>query len=199
MRSRKTLRPCMAACLTLLALALTACSGSEDGSGDKPSASKGVDMHRLKAGQSITASFREAEGDITYTAVAQKVDLGTEAEAKELAAVGGSLVTDVKIKGLVPAVAHVKYTSKGGVVLNPYPDVGDIVEIYADGRRGIQLLERAHEEPGCVSDRDIAQWDQGRSYVLCQTFMVPKGTKDLAVHWKPRKNGMAYVWKFKTP
>ncbi|MEU6112955.1 hypothetical protein ABZ840_00055 [Streptomyces sp. NPDC047117] len=195
MLNRKTSWLRAAAPVAVLALALTACGGGGKGEAkgstsklqeDKPAS------REMATGESATSSFKEDDGKITYDVLAQKVDVGTEADTKKM-------VDDpAKAKGFVPAVAHVKYTNKGGGVVASYPSVGDNAEIYADGRRGTILIGAADDAPGCESDTDIENWKKGASHVLCETYMVPKGTKELAVHWSAEDDGEPYIWTFKT-
>ncbi|MEV8022935.1 hypothetical protein AB0O76_42935 [Streptomyces sp. NPDC086554] len=193
MQNRKLLWLRAAAPVSILAIALTACAGPDEDSGSrsKGGASKAAGR-QLSAGESVTAAFEEDEGEITYTAVAQKVTVGTKADAE-------SMSDPKKVTGYVPVVAHVKYTSRGGVVFNTYPNVGDIVEIYADGTPGSNLAYALDDAPGCEKDMDIVNWKPGRSHVICQTCMVPKGAKELAVHWAPKDGKPPYVWTFKNP
>ncbi len=196
MLNQKTLWLRAAAPVAVLALSLTACGGS--GGGDstaKSSTSKLQDdkaesSRELATGESATSPFKEDDGKVTYSVLAQKVDVGTEADTKKM-------VDDpAKARGFVPAVAHVQYTNKGGGVVSSYPSVGENVEIYADGQRGTILIGAADDAPGCESDSDIENWKKGQSHVLCETYMVPKGAKELAVHWAAEDDGEPYIWKF---
>ncbi|WP_227025196.1 hypothetical protein [Streptomyces tsukubensis] len=151
-----------AAPAAVLALTLTACGGSDSKdtaaeTNKGGSVSKGQDKadekeagtKELGVGESVTSPFKEDDGKITYEIVAQKVDVGTAEDAKKL-------VDDPKkAAGLVPVVAHLKYTNKGGGVVSSYPEVGDNVEIHADGTRGNILIGAADDAPGCESDSDI--------------------------------------------
>ncbi|MFF1714387.1 hypothetical protein [Streptomyces sp. NPDC058268] len=203
-QNRKMLWLRTAAPVAVLAVALTAC---DDGGSDKISSSKDntssstgtasklqddkADDHQLGAGQSATVTFKEDDGSITYSVVAQKVDFGTEADTRKL-------VSDPeKAKGFVPVVAHVKYTNKGGGAVSSYPSVGDNVEIYADGARGSILIGASDDAPGCESDSDIENWAEGQSHVICETYMIPKGARDVAVHWVAEDSHKPYVWTFK--
>ncbi|MFK4066539.1 hypothetical protein [Streptomyces sp. NPDC029674] len=193
MQNRKRLWLRAAAPVPILAMALTACTGVDGESDSKPEgpASKAGYRH-LSAGDSVTATFEEADGEITYTAIAQKVTVGTKADA-------ALALHPEQVKGFVTVVAHVKYTSRGGVVVNSYPDVGDVVEIYADGAPGANLGDAQDDAPGCEKDMDIVNWEPGRSHVICQTYMVPKEAEEIAVHWAPKEGEPRYVWTFKNP
>ncbi|MFD7610438.1 hypothetical protein [Streptomyces sp. NPDC059828] len=196
--------------VAVLALALTACNGGDDaagtgkesaGSGKSSAPAKGStgeledggsDDQQLGAGESAKAAFKEDDGAITYSVAAQKVNIGTEEDTKKL-------VSDpAKAKGFVPAVAYVKYTNEGGGTVASYPDVGDNVEVYADGNRGSILIGASEDAPGCESDSDIENWGKGQSHVICQTYMIPKGSKEVAVHWAADEDSnKPYVWTFK--
>ncbi|MBZ4020083.1 hypothetical protein [Streptomyces purpurogeneiscleroticus] len=196
--NRKTLWLRAAAPVAVLALTLTACGGS--GGGDSKNGAKSgtsklqedkAESRELATGESATSPFKEDDGKITYSVLAQKVDVGTEADTKKM-------VDDpAKAKGFVPAVAHVKYTNKGGGTVASYPSVGDNVEIYADGQRGTILIGAADDAPGCESDSDIENWKKGESHVLCETYMVPKSAKELSVRWSAEDEGQPYSWTFK--
>ncbi|ARF56973.1 hypothetical protein [Streptomyces gilvosporeus] len=193
-----------------LALTLTACGGKEDASGAQVDAAKSgsgaasgataqknaadrVVSSGLKPGQSGTRKFREGSGKltVTYEIAAQKVHVGTEADAQKL-------VSDPKdAKGLVAATAFVKYTNKGGGEVTGLPDVDNQAEIYADGRRGGLLIGAAENLPGCDDPIDIDSWKTGQSHVICQTYMIPKGAKSMEVHWAADDaDGDPLIWKF---
>ncbi|MGV9878393.1 hypothetical protein [Streptomyces sp. NPDC003006] len=187
-----------AAPVAVLALALTACGGGDDKkSEEKPktdaanSQAKPKEPAALKAGESTTGKVKEGDATVTYDVAAQKVDLGTEAETKKL-------VSDPKkAKGLVAAVAHVKYTHKAGAPLADVPDVGDGAEIYADGTRGGLLIGASEDAAGCEDELELEGWKKGESHVLCQTYLVPVGTKELEVQWTPEgSEAEPTVWKF---
>lgn len=189
-----------AAPVAVLALTLTACGGSEDtaktdkggsvSEGRDKEKAKEADTKELGAGESATSPFKEDDGKITYDIVAEKVDVGTAADTKEL-------VSDPKqAKGLVPVVAHIKYTNKGGGTVASYPSVGDNVEIHADGTRGTILIGASDDAPGCESDSDIENWKQGESHVICETYMVPEKAKELKVNWAPEDDAAPFIWTF---
>ncbi|MFM9372117.1 hypothetical protein [Streptomyces sp. Da 82-17] len=192
-----------AAPVAVLALALTACGGSGEEPADKAKESASSDSKPkgdspaggeaeagpLKAGESVTAPFKEDDAKITYDIAAQKVDLSTEAEAQKM-------VKDPKdAKGLVAATAHVKFTNKSGGVVASSPDVGMETEIYADGVRGGLLMFASEDAPGCDDTVDIENWKAGQSYTICQTYMVPAGAKSIEVRW-PEEGGATHTWAF---
>ncbi|MFE0176361.1 hypothetical protein ACFWZ2_29000 [Streptomyces sp. NPDC059002] len=186
----------VAAPVAVLALALTACGGgdddkSEDKKADAPkSQTKPKEAPALAAGDSTTGKVKEGDAVVTYDVAAQKIDVGTEAETKKL------VQDPSKAKGMVPAVAHLKYTHKGGAPLKDTPDVADTTEIYADGTRGGLLIGAAEDAPGCEDKLDLEGWKQGESHVLCETYLIPAGSKSLEVHWAAKEDGEPVVWKF---
>ncbi|AOP50263.1 hypothetical protein [Streptomyces lydicus] len=191
----------------VLALTLTACGDDKDSAGaqdhkksnaaaDAPKTEKKsaepVAGGELKAGRRGTGKFREENGkrEITYDVAAEKVHVGTEAEARKL-------VSDPKdAKGLVAATAWITYTNKGGGVVKDMPRVGNESEIYADGRRGGLLIGAAEDGPGCEDTIDIENWKVGQSHTLCQTYMIPAGAKSVEVHWAGEGQSAPFVWKF---
>ncbi|MFI0711839.1 hypothetical protein ACH4SK_14515 [Streptomyces inhibens] len=192
----------VAAPVAVLALALTACGGGKDSAGtkgdkkrnaaDAPKTEKNpAGGGELKAGQRATGKFKEDSGKITYEVVAQKIHVGTEAEAKKL-------VSDAKdAKGLVAATAWVKYTNKGGGVVKDMPEVANESEIYADGRRGGLLIGAAEDGPGCEDTIEIENWKVGQSHTICQTYMIPKSAKSVEVHWAGEgQSDSPFIWKF---
>ncbi|AZM53545.1 hypothetical protein DMA15_13975 [Streptomyces sp. WAC 01529] len=188
----------LAAPVAVLALALTACGGGDDKkSEEKPKADAANSQAKpeapsaLSAGESTTGKVKEGDATVTYDVAAQKVDLGTEAETKKL-------VSDAKrAKGLVAAVAHVKYTHKAGAPLADVPDVGDGAEIYADGARGGLLIGASEDAAGCEDELELEGWKKGESHVICQTYLVPVGAKELEVRWAPEDSeAEPAVWKF---
>ncbi|MFF2812773.1 hypothetical protein ACFVT2_37505 [Streptomyces sp. NPDC058000] len=198
----------VAAPVAVLALALTACGGKKDASGSasgsgadtgKNSADTAAKTDKkptepaggaLKSGQSGTGQYKEESGKVTYEVAAQKVHVGTEAEAKKM-------VQDPKdANGLVAATAYVKYTNKGPGVVKGLAKVDNGTEIYADGRRGGMLIGAPENLPGCENPVDIDNWKVGESHVICQTYMIPKGAKSLEVHWGDEGATNPLIWKF---
>ncbi|MFD4987423.1 hypothetical protein [Streptomyces sp. NPDC058374] len=203
--SKKKLWLRSAAPTAVLALALTGCGGSDGDDGAAATTDKGgsVSQERdkekekeeqtreLGAGEKATSEFEEGDAKVTYEIVAKKVDVGTAKDTEEL-------VSDpAKAKGLVPAVAHVEFTLKDGGPVADYPDVGDEIEVYADGARGTILIGASDDAPGCESDSDIKDWKAGESHVICDTFMVPEAAKELTVQWSVDSDSAPYIWTFK--
>ncbi|KAF4410429.1 MULTISPECIES: hypothetical protein [Streptomyces] len=191
-----------AAPVAVLALALTACGGSDDSASadKKPADAVGKadtkpqeeEPKELAVGESAEGVVEEDAGKITYTAVAKKVDVGTEEDTKKL-------VSDPKkAEGLVPVVAHLEYTLKDGGVVPDYPSVNDDVEIHADGQRGTILIGASDDAQGCDDKNEIENWKKGESYVLCETYMIPVGAKELQVHWTANDDAEPAIWKFAT-
>lgn len=186
--------------VTVLAFALTACGGGDEpsSSGGKPAASSKeatVSTHQPSggeraAGQSATGTVKEGDQRVTYNVVAEKVDVGTEAEAQ-------GLVDDKEAaKGLVLAVAHVKFTHKAGQPLTDTPDVNDGTTIWADGKRGALLIGASDDGPGCEDSYDIENWKQGESHTLCESYLIPANSKSVEVHWSADDSSDPYIWKF---
>ncbi|MET7362660.1 hypothetical protein ABZS76_30120 [Streptomyces sp. NPDC005562] len=185
-----------AAPVAVLALALTACGGGDDKKSDdkktdaSTSQNKPAEPTSLKAGEKTTGKVKEGDVAVTYDVAAEKVDLGTEAETKKL-------VSDPKqAKGLVAATAHMKITHKAGAPVKDVPDVADTTEIYADGTRGGLLIGAAEDAPGCEDDLELEGWKTGETHTLCQTYLVPTGSKSLEVHWAAKEDGKPTIWKF---
>ncbi|MFH8489093.1 hypothetical protein [Streptomyces longisporoflavus] len=175
----------VAAPVAVLALALTACGGDD---GKKEATGKAKPGARA-TGQSATGESKEGLVSATYDVTAQKVELGTEAETAKM-------VSDPEAaKGLIPAVAHVKYTYKSATALAQSPRVSYSTRIWADGRRGTLIVGAADGKQGCENPRSIKGWKKGESHVLCETYLVPEDTKELEVHWSDQ-DGEAYIWKF---
>ncbi|WP_043265678.1 hypothetical protein [Streptomyces sp. CT34] len=198
-----------AAPVAVLAMTLTACGGHKGASngavGPSPDQQKSsadsapktdknstapAAGNALKPGQSGTGQYKEESGKVTYEVAAQKVHVGTEAEAQKM-------VRDPKdAKGLVAAIAFVKYTNKGPGIIKGLAKADVGAEIYADGRRGGVLIGAPHKLPGCEDPVDIDNWKVGQSHVLCTTYMIPKGAKALEVHWGDEGVANPLIWKF---
>lgn len=170
--------------VAVLALALTACGGD----GGRKDASDRKRVPRA-AGQSATGEAKEGNVFVTYDLTAQKVELGTEAETAKM-------VAEPKLaKGLVPAIAYVKYTHRSGPTLTQRPRASHPTTIYADGKRGTLIVGAADHAPGCEAPWSIKGWKRGETHVLCETYLVPKDAKDLEVHWS-EQGGRTFIWKF---
>ncbi|MGW5733741.1 hypothetical protein [Streptomyces sp. NPDC055261] len=168
--------------VVVLALALTACGGDKKVSPDRKKIARGT-------GQSAVGEAKEGAVLVTYALTAQKVELGTEAETAKMVS------EPEEAKGLVPAIARVRYTHKSGPTLTQRPRASHPTTIYADGRRGTLIVGAADHAPGCESPSSVKSWKRGQSHVLCETYLVPKDAKDLEVHWS-EQNGRTFVWKF---
>nr|WP_236058088.1 hypothetical protein [Streptomyces sabulosicollis] len=144
----------------------------------------------LRPGQSGTRAFKEDTGvEPTYRIAAQKVDIGTAAEAK-------TLVSDpADAEGKVPAVAYVQYTHLRGATVKEYPRVGDYAEVYADGRRGAKVTGAAGRPKGCADPDEIENWRSGQSHLLCATFLIPARARSVEVMWT-EIGGEPFVWTF---
>ncbi len=182
----------------VLALTLSACGGGDDADADakkspepKATASqaKAASGGELATGESATGKVEEEDGTVTYEITAQKVDLGTEAEAAKL------VQDKADAKGMALAVAHVKYTHKAGPALSTDSDAGDGTTIWADGQRGTLLLGSADDAPGCEDPYDVESWKTGESHTFCESYLVPANAKSLEVHWS-EEDGEPYIWKF---
>ncbi|MGW1002083.1 hypothetical protein ACWDBD_19640 [Streptomyces sp. NPDC001118] len=186
--------------VTVLAFALTACGGGDEqsSSGAKPSAKAKeatVSTHEPSggeraAGQSATGTVKEGDQNVTYEVVAEKVDVGTEAEAQRLVADKSAA------KGLVLAVAHVKFTHNAGQPLSDTPDVNDGTTMWADGKRTALLIGASNDGPGCEDPYDIEGWKQGESHTLCESYLIPANSKSVEVHWSAGDRSDPYIWKF---
>ncbi|GAA2296620.1 lipoprotein [Streptomyces violaceusniger] len=196
--------------VAVLALALTACgpfgekgdtsenarhtsrSGVTDGhqSGAQKVGMRSDGEPPLRPGQAGTRAFKEDTGvEPTYRIAAQKVDIGTAAEAKALVS------NPADAEGKVPAVAYVKYTHVRGATVKEYPRVGDYAEVYADGRRGAKVTGAAGRPKGCADSDEIKNWRSGQSYLLCNTFLVPARASSVEVMWT-EIGGEPFVWTF---
>ncbi|WP_432158588.1 hypothetical protein [Streptomyces sp. bgisy153] len=195
---RTTLRAALP--VALLACALSACSGGDShvSSGEKHAAGKEgvtVSTHDPSGGERATgqvATGAVSEGDqrVTYDVVAEKVDVGTEAEAQRLVA------DKEAAKGLVLAVAHVRFTHKAGPPLTDSPDVNDATTIWADGKRTALLIGASDDGPGCEDPYDLGGWKQGESHTLCESYLIPANSKSVEVHWSADDTSEPFIWKF---
>ncbi|MFF3343800.1 hypothetical protein [Streptomyces sp. NPDC002779] len=189
----------LAAPVAVLALALTACSGGDDEADAKspatsrakasPAAPKPSSGGAVKTGESATGVYEEDPGTVTYEILAKRVDVGTEAEAAQ------AVADPEKAAGLVPAVAHVTFTHKGGPALTGSPRVGDETTVWADGQRGSILIGAAEDAAGCEDPYDVESWKRGESHTFCETYLVPAGAKNVEVHWQEAE-GEPYTWTF---
>jgi hypothetical protein len=189
----------LAAPVAVLALALTACSGGDDEADAKspatsqakasPAARKPSSGGALKPGRSATGVYEEDRGKVTYEILAERVDVGTEAEAAQ------AVADPEDAKGLVLAVAHVTFTHRGGPALTGSPQVGDGTTVWADGQRGSILIGAAEDAAGCEDPYDIEGWKQGESHTFCETYLVPAGAKTVEVHWQEAE-AEPYTWTF---
>ncbi|MET7322490.1 hypothetical protein [Streptomyces sp. NPDC005549] len=190
----------LAAPVAALALALTACGGGDDDTGTEaksgataeaasPSPSRPVSGGDMAQGESATGKVAEDPGEVTYDVVAQKVEVGTEAEAAK------AVADAADAKGKVLATAHIKYTHKAGPALTEGSDVHDGTTVFADGQRGGVLVGASEDAPGCEDPYDVESWKQGESHVFCETCVIPAGATSVEVHWS-EEDGEPYVWKF---
>ncbi|MEU3897599.1 hypothetical protein [Streptomyces sp. NPDC045251] len=192
----------LAAPVAVLALALTACGGGDDTDADAKGKGKGSASPEASAspseaasggdlatGESATGKVAEDPGEVTYEIVAQKVDVGTEAEAAK------AVADAADAKGKVLATAHVKYTHKSGPALTDGSSVHDGTTVFADGQRGGVLIGASEDAPGCEDPYDVDSWKQGESHVFCETYVIPAGATSVEVHWE-EEDGEPYVWKF---
>ncbi|MFJ7772905.1 hypothetical protein ACIQ1J_32120 [Streptomyces sp. NPDC097107] len=188
----------VAAPVAVLALALTACGGGDDADTDAKSPaspeapaspSRAASGGELATGESATGKVAEDPGEVTYEVVAQKVEVGTEAEAAK------AVADAADAKGKVLAVAHVEYTHKSGPALTEGSDVHDGTTIFADGQRGGVLIGASDDAPGCEDTYDVESWKQGESHVFCETYVIPANSSSVEVHWS-EEDGQPYVWKF---
>jgi hypothetical protein len=184
--------------VAVLALTLSACGGGDDKADAKsPDTGKAkvfpspepASGGELGTGESATGKVAEDPGEVTYDVVAQKVDVGTEAEAAK------AVSQPDKVKGKVLAVAHVKYTHKGGPALTEGSDVDDGTTVFADGQRGSILIGASEDAAGCEDPYDVDSWKQGESHVFCETYVIPANAKSVEVHWS-EEDGEPYIWKF---
>ncbi|ANZ16827.1 hypothetical protein SNOUR_17640 [Streptomyces noursei ATCC 11455] len=208
-----------AAPVAVLALTLTACGGNKDtpssapGSASGSGSGSGMDDGKnsadtvaaadeksaqspessggvLRPGRSGTGQYKEESGKTTYEVVAQKVHVGTEAEARKV------VQSPEDAKGLVAVTAYVKFTNKGPGIVKGLPKVDNGTEIYADGQRGGLLIGAPEGLPGCEDPIDIDNWQVGESHVICQTYMIPEHSTSLEVHWGEEGAARPFIWKF---
>ncbi|MFD4525623.1 hypothetical protein ACFWP7_17185 [Streptomyces sp. NPDC058470] len=191
-----------AAPIAVLALGLTACGGGDSSDSGKSSEKQAAGKSEasvsprdpasgeLAPGKAVTGKVKEGSQSVTYDVVAEKVDLGTEAEAQKL-------VTDKEAaKGLVLAVAHVKFTHKEGPALTDRSEANKGTTIWADGKRGALLIGAADTGAGCEDPYDIEGWKAGESHTLCESYLVPADAKSIEVHWSANDEGDPSIWKF---
>ncbi|MFF7556583.1 hypothetical protein ACFZA9_27255 [Streptomyces olivaceus] len=191
----------LAAPVAVLALALTACGGGDDESETgadakspataeaSPSPSEAASGGDLAEGESATGKVAEDPGEVTFDVVAQKVDVGTEAEAAK------TVADAADAKGKVLATAYLKYTHKSGPALTEGSDVHDGATVFADGQRGGVLIGASEDAAGCEDPYDVESWKQGESHVFCETYVIPAGASSVEVHWS-EEDGDPYIWKF---
>ncbi|MFF8873526.1 hypothetical protein [Streptomyces massasporeus] len=184
--------------VAVLALTLTACGGGDDTADAKSTGPAGAEASpsssptsggEMGTGESATGKVAEDPGEVTYEVLAQKVDMGTEAEAAKVVS------EPDKVKGKVLAVAHLKYTHKSGPALTDGSDVHDGTTVFADGQRGTVLIGAAEDAAGCEDPYDVDSWKQGESHVFCETYVIPANAKSVEVHWA-EEDGEPYIWKF---
>ncbi|MFC4464993.1 hypothetical protein ACFPH6_10630 [Streptomyces xiangluensis] len=190
----------VAAPVAVLALALTACGGGEDKADAKKPAGKSkakaaatpaeaASGSEMATGESAEGKVEEEAGNVTYDITAQKVDVGTEAEAQEL------VQDKAEAKGMVLAVAHMKFTHKGGPALTSDSDAGEGTTIWADGKRGALLIGASDDAPGCEDPYDVESWKTGESHTFCESYLIPANAKEMEVHWS-EEDGEPFIWKF---
>ncbi|CAL9598363.1 hypothetical protein [Streptomyces sp. enrichment culture] len=193
----------LAAPVAALALALTACGGGDDDTdadakgeattgataAASPSPSQPASGGDMAQGESATGKVAEDPGEVTYDVLAQKVDVGTEAEAAK------AVADAADAKGKVLATAWIEYTHKSGPALTEGSDVHDGTTLFADGRRGGVLIGASEDAPGCEDPYDVESWKQGESHVFCETYVIPADATSVEVHWS-EEDGEPYIWKF---
>ncbi|WP_395574959.1 hypothetical protein [Streptomyces sp. BK79] len=186
--------------VAVLALALTACGGGDDAGTDADaknasspeaaaSASRPASGGDMETGEAATGKVAEDPGEITYEVLAQKVEVGTEAEAAK------AVADAADAKGRVLATAHVKYTHKSGPALTDGSGAPDATTVFADGQRGGVLIGASEDAPGCEDPYDVDGWKQGESHVFCETYVIPADATSVEVHWE-EEDGEPFVWKF---
>ncbi|MEU9734049.1 hypothetical protein [Streptomyces sp. NPDC048002] len=190
----------LAAPVAVLSLALAACSGGDDEADAKSPATPAAEVSEapsraasrggeMETGQSATGRYEEDRGQVTYEILAERVDVGTEAEAAR------AVADPADAKGLALAVAHVTFTHEGGPELTGSPQVGDETTVWADGRRGSVLIGAAEDASGCEDPYGVESWKQGESHTFCETYLVPADAESVEVHWQEAE-GEPYVWTF---
>ncbi|MFG2680093.1 hypothetical protein [Streptomyces sp. NPDC048392] len=189
----------LAAPVAVLALALTACGGGDDDAGAdakssatteaSPSPSQAASGGDMAKGESATGKVEEDPGVVTYGVVAQKVEVGTEAEAAKAVADAADAADRVL------ATAYLEYTHKSGPALTEGSEVHDGATVFADGRRGGVLIGASEDAPGCEDPYDVESWKQGESHVFCETYVIPADATSVEVHWS-EDDSEPYVWKF---
>ncbi|MFK0154265.1 hypothetical protein ACIQVK_19595 [Streptomyces sp. NPDC090493] len=199
---RQSIAPRLAAPLAVFALALTACNGENATphatqsatTQAKPSPSTTASGAALIPGDSVSGKVQEDDGVITYSVSAQKIDFGTEAQAK-------AVVQDpADAKGKVLAIARVRYTHAAGPTLTSSTDADDSTTVWADGQRGAILLGSPTSTPGCDDPYDIDSWKTGESHTICEFYLIPAAAKQAEVHWTPSDTTEnPYVWTFPGP
>jgi len=144
----------------------------------------------LESGEIATGTVKEEGVSVTWDVVAQKVDVGTEAEAREL------LENPEEAEGKVLVTAFVKFTLKAGKPDTLGPETGHIA-VWADEQPGDWLLGLFFPEwaKGCDNDNDN-QWKRGESRTICEMNLIPKGADELSVHWSTESfSGEDFVWE----
>ncbi|MET9760078.1 hypothetical protein ABZ016_13645 [Streptomyces sp. NPDC006372] len=190
----------LAAPVAVLALAVSACGGGDDkaDAGAKNAATSQAKASpspeptsggAMQTGESATGKVDEDPGRVSYEILAQKVDVGTEAEAAK------AVSEPDKVKGKVLATAYLKYTHKSGPALTDGSDVHDGTTVFADGQRGTVLIGASEDAKGCEDPYDVDSWKQGESHVFCETYVIPANAKNVEVHWS-EEDGEPYIWKF---
>lgn len=183
-----------------LAFALSACGGGNDsggsassspshpseGSVSSPSSAANRD---LGVGESATGTVKEGDTTVTYEVTAEKVDVGTESEAQQVVA------DKDDAKGMVLAVAHVKFTHRAGATVTDTFNASDGTTIWADGKRGALLLFATEDGPGCDDPYDIDSWKTGESHTLCESYLIPANSKTVEVHWAGEDSD-PFIWRF---
>lgn len=182
-----------------LAFALSACGGNDSDASTSSSPSRASEGtvsspspaadRDLGVGESATGTVKEGDTTVTYEVTAEKVDVGTEAEAQKMVA------DKEDAKGMVLAVAHVKFTHKAGATVTDVFNASDGTTIWADGRRGALLLFAPDDGPGCEDPYGIENWKPGESHTLCESYLIPANSKSVEVRWAG-EDGEPFIWRF---